>query len=305
MRRAFTLIELLVVIAIIAILAAILFPVFAAAKASAKAAADLSNVKEHATSIAIYTNDFDDLYPEQSGYDSFMPAGWAYNYMKLAPYNWPDTSVGGIAAARSRVSKDTYMNAIQPYLKNWDICVAPGAPKLDGFHSAQSYTLAAGMVKYNTTYAYNGLLTSYSGTVVVNPAVIPIITEQNGFGAGVGVTFPNPNLTCNDPTAGCRYKDVANCSAGTAGTADGSNGQTGAIYGAFGNPAVGYWCNKHGANWAFCDGHAKYRMLGATLAPHDTDWHVDPVTQYAANGTAGYYWWDGCHPWLYRPDYNP
>jgi prepilin-type N-terminal cleavage/methylation domain-containing protein/prepilin-type processing-associated H-X9-DG protein len=59
-RKAFTLIELLVVIAIIAILAAILFPVFAQAKAAAKRAADLSNVKQIALALTMYANDYDD-----------------------------------------------------------------------------------------------------------------------------------------------------------------------------------------------------------------------------------------------------
>jgi len=59
-QRAFTLIELLVVIAIIAILAAILFPVFAQAKAAAKAIAGLSNMKQIGLSAQIYYNDNDD-----------------------------------------------------------------------------------------------------------------------------------------------------------------------------------------------------------------------------------------------------
>jgi len=63
LKRAFTLIELLVVIAIIAILAAILFPVFAQAKLAAKKTADLSNIKQIGTALAIYMNDADDLYP--------------------------------------------------------------------------------------------------------------------------------------------------------------------------------------------------------------------------------------------------
>src|SRR5436305_344176 len=59
-RCGFTLIELLVVIAIIAILAAILFPVFAQAKRAAKDAAALSNLKQTATSHAMYAADSDD-----------------------------------------------------------------------------------------------------------------------------------------------------------------------------------------------------------------------------------------------------
>jgi prepilin-type N-terminal cleavage/methylation domain-containing protein len=62
-KAAFTLIELLVVIAIIAILAAILFPVFAQAKAAAKATASLSNTKQIGTSQQMYLGDFDDVYP--------------------------------------------------------------------------------------------------------------------------------------------------------------------------------------------------------------------------------------------------
>lgn len=60
LKRAFTLIELLVVIAIIAILAAILFPVFAQAKASAKAIASLSNIKQEGLAVIMYAIDYDD-----------------------------------------------------------------------------------------------------------------------------------------------------------------------------------------------------------------------------------------------------
>jgi prepilin-type N-terminal cleavage/methylation domain-containing protein/prepilin-type processing-associated H-X9-DG protein len=59
-QRAFTLIELLVVIAIIAILAAILFPVFAQAKAAAKKAVSISNLKQIGMSWLMYAGDYDD-----------------------------------------------------------------------------------------------------------------------------------------------------------------------------------------------------------------------------------------------------
>lgn len=62
-RHGFTLIELLVVIAIIAILAAILFPVFSRAREKARATACLNNVKQQATGVMMYVQDYDDTYP--------------------------------------------------------------------------------------------------------------------------------------------------------------------------------------------------------------------------------------------------
>ena len=62
-RHAFTLIELLVVIAIISVLAAILFPVFATARAKAREAACLSNMRQAGNAFAMYAQDYDGLYP--------------------------------------------------------------------------------------------------------------------------------------------------------------------------------------------------------------------------------------------------
>lgn len=62
--NAFTLIELLVVIAIIAILAAILFPVFAQAREKARQAACLSNTKQMAEAVAMFTQDHNEMLPK-------------------------------------------------------------------------------------------------------------------------------------------------------------------------------------------------------------------------------------------------
>jgi len=67
MRRGFTLIELLVVIAIIAILAAILFPVFAKAREKARQTSCLNNQKQIATSLLMYAQDHDEMFPESNG----------------------------------------------------------------------------------------------------------------------------------------------------------------------------------------------------------------------------------------------
>src|SRR5881275_1384127 len=62
-RTAFTLIELLVVIAIIAILAAILFPVFAQARAKARQATCMSNLKQLGLGVMMYVQDYEGAYP--------------------------------------------------------------------------------------------------------------------------------------------------------------------------------------------------------------------------------------------------
>jgi prepilin-type N-terminal cleavage/methylation domain-containing protein len=62
-RAAFTLIELLVVVAIIAVLAALLLPALNRARRQAKMALCLSNTKQLATVMIMYTNDYDAYYP--------------------------------------------------------------------------------------------------------------------------------------------------------------------------------------------------------------------------------------------------
>jgi prepilin-type N-terminal cleavage/methylation domain-containing protein len=62
--NAFTLIELLVVIAIIAILAAILFPVFARARDKARQVSCLSNCKQLAQAVSMWTQDHDEFLPK-------------------------------------------------------------------------------------------------------------------------------------------------------------------------------------------------------------------------------------------------
>jgi len=102
MKKAFTLIELLVVIAIIAILAAILFPVFAQAKAAAKKATCLSNVRQLNNVWLMYANDYD---------DRWVTTGKRYSAEDASAAN------GG--------NVNDFFKIAQPYVKNWDIFYCP------------------------------------------------------------------------------------------------------------------------------------------------------------------------------------
>ena len=92
-RRGFTLIELLVVIAIIAILAAILFPVFAKARAKARQATCLSNMRQLSTAILSYAQDYDEGLPMGMSYNPSQ-TGWWY---LVRPYIDPSIPVSATA----------------------------------------------------------------------------------------------------------------------------------------------------------------------------------------------------------------
>lgn len=116
-RRAFTLIELLVVIAIIAILAAILFPVFAQAKESAKKAACVSNIKQLALGLIMYSSDYDDVNsPSEYG------AGGDVSHMTWSTLSYPYIKNGD-----SRV--DSHGNNVTTGKSGIFVCAS--APKKD------------------------------------------------------------------------------------------------------------------------------------------------------------------------------
>jgi len=288
MKKAFTLIELLVVIAIIAILAAILFPVFAQAKEAAKKTADLSNVKQLGTGTAIYLSDNDDLFPLQAGQN--LAGAWGYNFNKYVPEDW---SAAPSNPSRPLYSAGFFMNTTQPYVKNYQMLQSPGTSAVD-YNPAEA--TAVGKSRQTTNYAYNGLLTAYSSTSIADVAKLPAITEMNGNIAGRGWGFASPALYCSQANTACTYVP----SSGTCSSA--INGQQSAMYTTYSGGSN--WLYSRGQNWGLADTHAKFRRLGATQSPGNTDYRTDPETGYDATGHAGFYWSDGCHAWLFRPDYD-
>lgn len=132
----FTLIELLVVIAIIAILAAILFPVFSQAKAAAKRAVCLSNLRQIGTAFLMYETDFDDRLPDRRDLKNSLPGGFK-------PWStWPpsDPRAGWAAVI------------LYPYTKNDDLWSCPSAEGIFSNTVQVKQSVSSAMNAKQTTY---------------------------------------------------------------------------------------------------------------------------------------------------------
>jgi prepilin-type N-terminal cleavage/methylation domain-containing protein len=122
-RSGFTLIELLVVIAIIAILAAILFPVFAQAREKARQTSCLSNTKQAALALLMYSQDYDELHPIglAQGHNYF----WYWQYNLPVPYDWRASAP--ITDGRHTAAMVHWGNSTAPYVKNYGLFACPSA----------------------------------------------------------------------------------------------------------------------------------------------------------------------------------
>ncbi|CUU04952.1 prepilin-type N-terminal cleavage/methylation domain-containing protein [Armatimonadetes bacterium GBS] len=286
-RKGFTLIELLVVIAIIAILAAILFPVFAQARDKARQTTCTNYTKQIGLGSMMYINDYDETFP--LGFGRAGGTGqWLWNFYHAAPYNWrPSVPPSDPRYASYLVH---WSHTLQPYMKNYGLYECPSCPPKRLNTPDYNSPLAP---PAKVAYTYNGLLHALTQARVAHPSKLPLFWEGRGKASVEGFALTNPALMCTDATRPCQY---FSCTYGNPGNAY----PTGAMF-VLDGPM---WIHSNGALFVHADGSAKWRRLGAQIAPADTDWRVDPYTGYDSQGYPGYYWWDGCNPWLFRPDYE-
>lgn len=232
-RNAFTLIELLVVIAIVAILAAILFPVFSRVREKARQNSCLSNVRQQGMAIAMYVQD----------YEAFPPFSYVTHGQ---PIRWYDH--------------------IFAYTKNAQLFVCPSVHRKWDFGQAGRNATYG----YNYQYLGNSRLNCWNVPVtesqIQSPANTIAIADSRGTGTmqcdndePSDPDFTNPNCLYNhgysiDPPV------LPPCRNGP-----GPNAPSNA----------GRWSIPHdrhfdGANFAFCDGHAKWMRVDTIM--QDNSW---------------------------------
>jgi prepilin-type N-terminal cleavage/methylation domain-containing protein len=286
-KRAFTLIELLVVIAIIAILAAILFPVFAQAREKARQAVCMSNYKQNGLGILQYIEDYDELMPQGTLHET-VPPWYQFEIITSPPTGRPST------AASVELRSNEWLNAIQPYLKNYGVADCP---------STTAMTVATNWLSAPPRIAetFNGDLQFYPQAGIMEPAALILVWTGHEKCAYLGFSSANPVLTCPDPTSPCVYQPTANAN----GVCPAANGGTDLLVVFTGQPNYNVWVHGAGDNFGYCDGHTKWHPLHG-------DYTVDPWVEIDNNGdvldpNVGQYsyQYDGCHAWLFRPDYQP
>jgi prepilin-type N-terminal cleavage/methylation domain-containing protein/prepilin-type processing-associated H-X9-DG protein len=229
---AFTLIELLVVIAIIAILAAILFPVFAQARAKARQAACLSNMKQISTGLMMYTQDYDEVLPgnDSTIYTPGSPHG-EYADAGIASR----TTIGFLDTDPTKVLRN-WGRDIQPYIKNTQVYMCPDSVPRNSLSATPSATYAETNDPRgaNASYLLNGVTATKALAAIPAPADIIYIQEYKAK-SRVSQVRPRqvPNVT--PPTfdqLNHMWFDVQH------------NG---------------------GGNLLFCDGHAKFRKKSGIM----------------------------------------
>jgi len=260
-RKGFTLIELLVVIAIIAILAAILFPVFAQAREKARGASCLSNVKQMTLGWVMYSQDYDETFPQ---------------------WKWDQSYSGGSVTPNNATS--LWCNAIYPYIKNVQVFHCPsdarGITAQDSFGGWFNFDntligfpdpMRKALMSYGTSEPMTYLDGKQALAAMDKPAetflVADMITPLSGWGgwddwvAAANANAPDSDPRLHDILMRMAYPKGPACLSGFGGDFYSGTIRTDQINSAWDS------CARHtnGNSIGFADGHAKWVQTRNTL----------------------------------------
>ena len=255
-NKGFTLIELLVVIAIIAILAAILFPVFAQAREKARGASCQSNMKQLATAVLMYVQDYDESYP--MGIDQNYQNTWALTtqpYIKsYQVYRCPDDSDKTLGNAGSA----SYLNSTT----TWQgVAISYAANGVIGWNGSSNQNY--GIMSVSQGWIANNAIVTLAS--VNQPAGTVLVGEHHnadihGVNGGVG-NMSNFNVGClfiggtgNDGNYASELPDGTITTTPDPAYPHGRNGSVSTHH-------------TGQANFAFADGHVK-SMIPVNTRPH-------------------------------------
>jgi prepilin-type N-terminal cleavage/methylation domain-containing protein/prepilin-type processing-associated H-X9-DG protein len=162
-RPGFTLIEVLVVIAVIAVLAAFLFPVFAQARAKARQAACLSNLKQVGQALYLYVQDYDEHMPAACHWGrAWARLGWRGANLQTCAQEGITQATPVDTVFPVDQSPPRYIpELLHPYIKNNEIWFCPSVGKGRFLYGNRSWP----------TYGYNG--TTYIWVWLADPSTSP------------------------------------------------------------------------------------------------------------------------------------
>lgn len=268
MKKAFTLIELLVVIAIIAILAAILFPVFAQAKAAAKATVLLSNVKQLGLGVNIYLTDSDDVFPLAAvlrptggcnGGNAKIGTGVG---MPFPANDDPYPQATWACAGRINMAQSYWVNAMYPYVKSTGIFSSPVSTNtlLSATDGVPSWGATPGVDNMD----YNGHLHHLSSSAVYSASLAVFMWPGQGSEQLVGRATSSPSLNCGNTIDDCLFNPGGAASAVNLYTA--TNNSESLFY--VDNGTQSEWeFGTHRLPIVHCDSSAKAAPVGSAIYP--------------------------------------
>jgi prepilin-type N-terminal cleavage/methylation domain-containing protein/prepilin-type processing-associated H-X9-DG protein len=240
-HRGFTLIELLVVIAIIAILAAILFPVFAQAREKARQTSCLSNLKQVALGVMMYSQDYDETYPLGSHLLGTATAATSWQDL-IEPYVKSGVSGTGVNIVQRANAPFWICPSIGPAPSNLptDPLAFPAADFTSNFYSrAFSYINNSNLMPtmHRNALALGWFPLGIQGQAGVDaPASRVLAVEGLGFVGNTG----------GDDTNNCTGKET------------GFPDLPGRLLGRRENYCAARYRHSGGSNAALADGHAKW-----------------------------------------------